>query len=120
LAKPVDLGLLGVTFGMSGLNYFVSGPKSTKAMNKRTEIGKHFLHEAISKNPRSNRLAFPESRDGLHPGTSASMAKGKVSEDLYKAKRVFSLNHAMSIHLNLIGIITSLLYGLSLSARLTG
>lgn len=38
---------------------------------------------------------------------------------MYKAKRGFSRNHAMSIHLNLIGVITNVVYGILLSSKMT-
>lgn len=122
LSEPIDLGLLGVSLAMSGLNYLVYGPRTLQAMLKRTDTGKKEpdLSRDCSASAKADRVLYPESRDGLHPGTSASMAKEKVSEDLYKLKRLFSVNHAMSIHFNLIGVISTLIYGISLSSRLTG
>ena len=119
LSNPVDLALLGVTVGMSALNLTVFGPRTLQAMRKRTDTG------IASPSPEHCRKDLDsqtrtESRHDLRPGTSASMPKDKLPLDVYKQKRTFSVNHAMSIHLNAIAVVTSLLYGISLGSRLTG
>lgn len=96
--NSLDLTLLGVSLGMSGLNLLVYGPRTTNAMQARN-------HQ--------------ETRENLKLGASAELSKDKCSAEMYKAKRLFSFNHAMSIHLNLLGLFATIAYGLSLSSRLS-
>jgi hypothetical protein len=44
--------------------------------------------------------------------------KDNESDEMQQIKRQFSRNHAMSIHLNLIGVLATLLYGLVLSTKI--
>ncbi|KAN0102118.1 protein of unknown function (DUF4149) domain containing protein [Hyaloscypha variabilis] len=91
LAKNIpDVGLLGVIFGLSLLNKFVYGPRTSQAMVER---------------------AHQETRDGQRHTDD-------VSKEMALLKRKFSSNHAMSIHLNLIVIIGTILYGLRLGSKI--
>ncbi|KAE9374120.1 hypothetical protein N431DRAFT_481418 [Stipitochalara longipes BDJ] len=91
LAKNIpDTILLGVTFGLSLLNKFVYGPRTSQAMVEK---------------------AHQETRDGQRHTDG-------VSKEMALLKRKFSFNHAMSIHLNLIVIICTVLYGLRLGSKI--
>lgn len=61
-----------------------------------------------------------ETRDGLQLGSSNSMPKDNISKEMYQAKRRFSRNHAMTIHLNLIGVISVFIYGVLKGSKMTG
>jgi hypothetical protein len=45
------------------------------------------------------------------------MSNDSISGKMYQAKRRFSRNHAMAIHLNLIGVISTSVYGVLLSQK---
>ncbi|KAE8440914.1 hypothetical protein EG329_006335 [Mollisiaceae sp. DMI_Dod_QoI] len=85
-----DAVLLGVIFGLSLLNKFVYGPRTSQVMVER---------------------AHQETRDGQRHTDG-------VSNEMVLLKRRFSFNHAMSIHLNFIAIIGAVLYGLRLGSNI--
>ncbi|KAH6681754.1 hypothetical protein B0J14DRAFT_222197 [Halenospora varia] len=88
-----DVVILGATFGLSVLNMFVFGPRTSKAMVDR-------IHQ--------------ETRDGARHDEGT----GEISEEMKLIKRRFSRNHAMSIHLNLLAIIGTILYGIRLGSKI--
>ncbi|KAK1993236.1 hypothetical protein LX36DRAFT_693818 [Colletotrichum falcatum] len=73
-------------------NLFVFGPTTRQAM-----IGR--IHQ--------------ETRDAKRPG-----AVDEPSPDMNAVRRRFSFSHAMSIHLNLVGIFGLVWYGISLASKL--
>ncbi|KAF4630987.1 hypothetical protein G7Y89_g7147 [Cudoniella acicularis] len=89
----VDATILGVTLGLSVLNAFVFGPRTSQAMVER---------------------AHQETRDGRRHDE----VEGTISEAMKLLKRKFSRNHAMTIHLNFITIIATVVYGLRLGLKL--
>ncbi|KAH8663616.1 hypothetical protein BGZ60DRAFT_432753 [Tricladium varicosporioides] len=91
--NTTDVIILGVTFGLSVLNMFVYGPRTSKAMVER-------VHQ--------------ETRDGVKPTEGA----GEISEEMKLIRRRFSRNHAMSIHLNLLAILGTAAYGIRLGSKL--
>ncbi|EFX02826.1 hypothetical protein CMQ_2755 [Grosmannia clavigera kw1407] len=92
-----DLFFLSVSLGMSLLNLLVFGPRTISALVQRN-------HQ--------------ETHDNLKLASSVDLPRDKLTTDMYRAKRAFSTNHAMSIHLNLIGLFATIAYGLSLSSRI--
>ncbi|KIN06897.1 hypothetical protein OIDMADRAFT_15946 [Oidiodendron maius Zn] len=91
----LNSALLGLTLAMSGLNLLVYGPKTIEAM----------VHRSHQK-----------TREALR--SSTTVTGNSTSEEMHLARRQFSRNHAMSIHLNLIGVISTVVYGVSLSSRM--
>ncbi|KAJ0160286.1 hypothetical protein CTA2_8227, partial [Colletotrichum tanaceti] len=73
-------------------NLFTYGPRTRQAMIDRT-------HQETRDAKRSDAVKEP-------------------SPDMRAVKRRFSMNHAMSIHLNLIGLFGMLWYGVRLASRL--
>ncbi|OHE91652.1 hypothetical protein CORC01_13042 [Colletotrichum orchidophilum] len=73
-------------------NLLIYGPKTRQAMIDRT-------HQ--------------ETRDAKRPGDV-----DEPSPDMVAVRRRFSINHAMSIHLNLIAIAAMLWYGFRLASRI--
>ncbi|KAH8807452.1 hypothetical protein F5884DRAFT_789278 [Xylogone sp. PMI_703] len=100
--NTLDSALLGITLGMSALNFLIYGPRTTEAMIQRS-------HQETREQLKSKE------KDA---GATATNGEAPVSPEMHKAKRKFSHNHAMSIHLNLIGVITCIVYGISLSSRM--
>ncbi|KAF6812277.1 hypothetical protein CSOJ01_05266 [Colletotrichum sojae] len=75
-------------------NLFIYGPRTKRAMIER-------IHQ--------------ETRDAKRPD-----AVDEVSPDMQACRRQFSVSHAMSIHLNIVTIVTMLWYGVRLGSRLSG
>ncbi len=110
------------------LNLVVYGPKSQRAMTERSHQGKpdpYMLYAAAVPGLSSfAHIEISETRDLVSTrgnaaveGPSKSKKDISISPELKKARRYFSRMHAMSIHLNLIAIIGTLLYGVSLAGR---
>ncbi|KAK2063605.1 hypothetical protein LY76DRAFT_642388 [Colletotrichum caudatum] len=86
----IPLAIVGLT---TMANLFIYGPKTRQAMVDR-------VHQ--------------ETRDAKRPD-----AVDEPSPDMKAVRRRFSFNHAMSIHLNLIGIFGMVWYGARLASKLT-
>ncbi|KAI9789982.1 MAG: hypothetical protein M1816_005596 [Peltula sp. TS41687] len=87
-----DVAAFGLMLLNASLNLTLYGPKTMSAMIERT-------HQ--------------ETRDGRKYNDKANM-----SDDMKRANKSFSRMHAMSIHLNLIAVLSTVWYGLSLASRL--
>ncbi|KAH9877666.1 hypothetical protein J1614_002883 [Plenodomus biglobosus] len=90
-SKKKDWIPLGFASGLALLNLFVYGPRTQTTMIER-------IHQ--------------ETRDGRKcndPG---------ISDEQRAKNRAFSRAHAMSIHLNLMAVIATVLYGLRLGSRM--
>ncbi|KAK1988474.1 hypothetical protein LZ30DRAFT_745092 [Colletotrichum cereale] len=85
----VPMAIVGLT---TVANLFIYGPKTRQAMIDR-------VHQ--------------ETRDAKRPG-----AFDEPSPDMNAIERRFSFSHAMSIHLNLIGILGMVWYGVRLGSKL--
>ncbi|KAL2148991.1 hypothetical protein VTH82DRAFT_1677 [Thermothelomyces myriococcoides] len=85
-----------VAFGTSLLNLVVYGPRTRRAMV-------NCIHQ--------------ETRDTLHAG-GPSHAIQEPSPDMQHLRKVFSRNHAMAIHLNLISIGAMVFHGWRLGSKL--
>ncbi|GJC78116.1 putative mitochondrial outer membrane protein YPR098C [Colletotrichum liriopes] len=85
----IPLAFVGLT---AMANLFIYGPKTRQAMIDR-------VHQ--------------ETRDAKRPD-----AVDEPSPDMHAVKRRFSFSHAMSIHLNLIGIFGMVWYGVRLASKL--
>jgi len=83
------------------LNLFVYEPRTRRAMIER-------VHQA------TRDAMIVQEEDGSEHGTGDA----KPSEDMKRLNRVFSKNHAMSIHLNLITIGSVLFHGWILASSL--
>lgn len=112
-----DAALLGATLGISILNWLIYGPRTSQLMVKRSHQGKilsslasnvqNMLHSEL-------KCVSSETRDGRnHDGTG-----GGISDEMKLLKRQFSREHAMTIHLNLLAIIGTFVYGLRLSSKI--
>ncbi|OLN97526.1 putative mitochondrial outer membrane protein [Colletotrichum chlorophyti] len=107
-----------IPFAVAGLtamtNLFIYGPKTRQAMIDR-------IHQGMLPPPPRTRMelsvtdarALAETRDAKRPG-----AVDEPSPDMHAVRRRFSVNHAMSIHLNIISIVAMLWYGIRLASRL--
>ncbi|TDL15823.1 hypothetical protein BD410DRAFT_844909 [Rickenella mellea] len=81
-----------VNLACAGLNLYIYGPRTTRAMIDR-------IHQ--------------ETRDGKKYNDTVDQ-----SAEMKRLNRQFSKSHAMSIHLNLIAIIGTVWYGIMLAQRL--
>ncbi|EKG22275.1 hypothetical protein MPH_00342 [Macrophomina phaseolina MS6] len=86
-----DFFPLGAMLATSLLNSLVYGPRTKRAMLDLVE-----------------KRADKDGADGF---------KGESSKEMHVLRRRFSKNHAMSIHLNFIGILASVLYVFTFGAR---
>ncbi|KAK1594235.1 uncharacterized protein LY79DRAFT_512871 [Colletotrichum navitas] len=93
LLEKRDWTPLAITGLTTIANLFIYGPKTRKAMIDRA-------HQA-------------ETRDAKRPD-----AVDEPSPDMNAVRRRFSFTHAMSIHLNLIGIFGMVWYGVRLASKL--
>lgn len=82
---------LGLTTAMAVLNLFIFGPRTSKAMMDR-------VHQ--------------ETRDGRKYNDE------EQSDEMKLVNRRFSKAHAMSIHFNLIAVLATVWYGVSLGSKL--
>ena len=94
------------------LNNLVYGPRCIQTMIARA-------HQGLFRPLRSEiivqlELRILETRDGRKFNDKENM-----SVEMQKCNRAFSKAHAMSIHLNLIAIISTVWYGFSLASRLS-
>jgi hypothetical protein len=97
----------GVT---AGFNFLVYGPKTRSLMIQR-------VHQGISSciiNEKQGADMWTATRDA-----QLQFEAGALTDDMKKLNRSFSRAHAMSIHLNLITIGATLLYGWRLATKLT-
>ncbi|KAF2649994.1 hypothetical protein K491DRAFT_668008 [Lophiostoma macrostomum CBS 122681] len=86
--------IAGIT---AGLNLMVYGPRTSRAMVERIQ------------------QATKDARAG-----GEGDGKDEISKEMTVRNRVFSRNHAMSIHLNLLTIGAMVWYGVRLAGRLAG
>ncbi|MCJ1433316.1 hypothetical protein MMC27_002675 [Xylographa pallens] len=87
-----DAVTIGFTGAMALLNLTIYGPRTQQAMIERT-------HQ--------------QTREGR-----SHDAPGEPSEEMIEKRKIFSHNHAMSIHLNLLAMGATVWYGLRLASRL--
>lgn len=137
---------LATNFGMAILNWWTYGPRTQEAMIKRTHQG--WCHVFLSLCLSSPAMLahhlvlaallflffdpFSENQNhhlpDIWPWSCAGTEtidgrkcsdKENMSEDMRRVNRNFSHNHAMSIHLNFIGMLATVWYGFSLASKVT-
>jgi hypothetical protein len=101
-----DAALLATVGSLACLNLFRYGPKTSSAMMERIHQGMYSEHVLIIYSDDN-----VETRDGKRHDAADS------GEKMRKLNRNFSRQHAMSIHLNLIAIVATVLYGFRLSLK---
>lgn len=101
----ISMLVAGVT---AGLNLVVFGPQTKDLMVERVHQG--MLPDFRAKEDAYILQATRDAKSQVQPGG--------VSEEMKKLIRSFSRAHAMSIHLNIITIGATILYGLRLATKL--
>ncbi|CAG7927717.1 unnamed protein product [Penicillium olsonii] len=101
------LAIVGIT---GCLNWFIYGPRTiTASLVRRALQGKNTKLPSELCRRRMLKIPLPTVSDSSDSDPDASR--------IYRADRSFTRNHVMAIHLNAISIIATILYGLSISAR---
>lgn len=108
IRKKKDWIPLAFAGAMALLNLVVYGPRTQRAMIERIHQGEPIERFACL----MSLIRDAETRDGTKYNDP------EISEEMRKRNRAFSKAHAMSIHLNLLGIIAMLWYGVRLASRL--
>ncbi|EEA21567.1 hypothetical protein TMatcc_009012 [Talaromyces marneffei ATCC 18224] len=101
-ANDVGNLLLALATIMAGLNWYVYGPRTSEAMVEKARV----IQEA------------QDEKDGNHVGLDSNKSTEEKKTLVTKVKKIFSRNHAMSIHINLIAVIATVGYGFVLGGRL--
>ncbi|KAK5048281.1 hypothetical protein LTR84_005951 [Exophiala bonariae] len=112
-----DSAALGVALATALANWLVYSPRTIVAMDARTRLETR----AREKEKKKQIDQGEELKDGDsgENQTELPIVNAEASPELKAAARNFSRNHAMSIHLNLITIIATLVYGWGLAGRMS-
>lgn len=111
-AWGADIALLSVAGAMAALNMFVYGPQTSTVMMERIHQGEctSWMDDSVVE---LTRLVYAELREGKKHNAH------DASEEMRLVNRRFSRTHAMCIHLNMLGILATLAYGVRLGSMLS-
>lgn len=106
---------LSVVLIMDLLNWSVYGPRTIQFMVDRIDQGAtNTLMSSLLPLSRVCLTRYPEVKDGK----SYQRVEG-MSAEMERLNHQFSRNHAMSIHLNAISMVATVIYGFRLASRLS-
>lgn len=106
--SAVPLAIVALT---GCLNWFLYGPRTITASLVRRALQGWFVRYT----PYSNTILMP-----AWFTESENTSSDSDGSKLHRANRDFARNHAMTIHLNAIAMIATVVYGFSLSGTLIG
>lgn len=111
---------------MAGLNWYVYGPRTSEAMVEKARVIQGMFLSSSPKDLSSDIHVLihelgteaQDEKDGNHVGLDSNKSTEEKKTLVTKVKKIFSRNHAMSIHINLIAVIATVGYGFVLGGRL--